>query len=132
MRGGTLYGKRSVRALTCEKAKGWMSWTKFYSIYELSYRHSGTVERPFQLLSKNERPSRGRGWMSIFMPIAARDQSERSPLCYKNAVTYYAGGLTFRTGIAAHNLLLWEAMKWARQEGGNGSKWAVFSLSASG
>ena len=91
----------------------------FYSTYESSHLRSGSSRRPLAFFHKMSEKLARKNWMKIFVA-----HHEGNPigsillLCYKDALTYYAGGVDYAAQLLRpHPLLFWETLKWAQRAG---------------
>jgi len=112
--------RKAVRAgVTCVQDTGPAGLEAFYIAYEASYRRSGSEMKSFAFFQKMLESLAEKGRINIFLSThQGKNVASAVLLCYKNAVTYYAGGLDYEAHhLSPHNLLLWETLKWARREG---------------
>jgi hypothetical protein len=120
-------GRNSIRKayrsdVTCIQHDGVVGLETFYIPYKSSHLHSGATEKPPAFFQKMQKNLAEKGYMKIFIALFERKTvASVLLLCYKDAVTYYAGGVDYTAQqLRPQNLLLWETLKWAKQ---NGWKW---------
>jgi hypothetical protein len=89
--------RKAIRSgVTCIQGDGLAGLEKFYVIYQSSYARSGAPKSPLTFFRKMYDSLAEKGWMKTFLalyeggPIASA-----LLLCYKDAVTYYAGGMDY-------------------------------------
>jgi hypothetical protein len=108
--------------VTCVQDDGPGGLEAFHDAYKASHIHSGTQGRPLAFFQGMHRNLSEKGWLKIFLALhGEKPVASLMLLCYKDAVTYAAGGLDYDAhALSANNLLVWETMRWAKQEG---KKW---------
>lgn len=111
--------KAAGAGVTCLQGNGMAGLKAFYTTYQASYLRSGSAMRPFAFFQEMYERLSEKGWMKTFLAFY-----EEKPiasvllLCYKDAVTYYAGGVDYTAQqLRPHNLLFWETLRWAKQGG---------------
>ena len=115
--------RKATRAgVTCMEGNGSRDLELFYALYESSYLRSASERRPFTFFCRMSENLAEKGWMKVFLA-----HHEEKPiasillLSYKDALTYYAGGVDYDAQLLRpHQLLFWETLRWARQ---NGWRW---------
>jgi len=115
--------RKAMRAgVTCIEDNTTVGLNSFYATYQASFERSGAQVRPLAFFQKMHASLAARGLMKLFVALyEGKPVASVLLLCYKDAVTYYAGGLDYNVHrLSPHNLLIWETLKWARREG---KKW---------
>ena len=118
-RGRNAIRKAARSDITCVQSKGMEGLEVFHVPYQSSHLRSGAVGRSLTFFKKMYGNLSEKGWMKTFVALHKGEPvASVLLLCYKSAVTYYAGGVDYAAQhLRPHNLLIWETLKWAQQEG---------------
>jgi hypothetical protein len=111
--------KANRSGVTCVEGNGLKALESFYRAYESSHLRSRSAKRPFTFFRKMYENLVEKGWMKTFLALhEGRPIASVLLLCYKNVLTYFAGGIDYSAQqLRPHNLLFWETLRWAQQEG---------------
>ena len=117
-----LVRKAIQSGVTCEQNNSVSGVEAFYKPYQSSFRRSRSEMSPVSFFQEAHRSFGEMGSMRFFIAShSSKPISSVLLLSYKDAVTYYAGGVDYNAHeLSPHNLLIWESMRWARNEG---KKW---------
>jgi hypothetical protein len=114
-----LVRKASRLGVTCVQRSGLQGLEGFYRTYEASFRRSRSETRPLSFFRTIYERLAEKGMMRVFLALYdGKTIASALLLCYKNALTYYAGGTDYEAHqLSPTNLLIWESLKWARTAG---------------
>ncbi|MGA8855711.1 MAG: GNAT family N-acetyltransferase, partial [Candidatus Bathyarchaeia archaeon] len=117
-----LVRKAIQSGVTCEQNNGVSGVEAFYKPFQSSFRRSRSGMSPISFFQEMHTSFADKGFFRLF--IASRGANPIASvllLCYKDAVTYYAGGMDYDAHhLSPHNLLIWESIRWAWIDG---KKW---------
>jgi len=118
-RGRNAVRKAGRAGVTCVEGDGLKGVEVFHMLYESSHIRSGAANRPLTFFRKMYESLAAKGWLKIFVAFFGTNPvASVLLLCYKDAVTYYAGGVDYAAQqLRPHNLLVWETLKRAQQKG---------------
>jgi lipid II:glycine glycyltransferase (peptidoglycan interpeptide bridge formation enzyme) len=112
--------RKALRSgVTCIQDNGLKGLEDFYRPYEVSFRRSRSEKRPLAFFKTIYERLAEKGLMRVFLALYdGKPIASALLLCYKNALTYYAGGLDYDAHqLSPSNLLIWESLKGARAAG---------------